>query len=107
MTSPRHFSLVASIWMITALATNFAVEPPEVVFRETGAGGIEFTTVPAGAITSIGSQRAVIFRQVVGHRRKNGLIARAEGRMVGQVDALFGLRAAAGEVEQQSVALFC
>ena len=91
---------------MTALATNFAVDPPEVVFSETGAGGSEFTTVPAGAITSIGSQRAMIFRQVVGHRRENGLIARAESRMVGQVDALFGLRAAAGEVEQQALAFF-
>jgi len=54
MTSPCHFSLVASICVITALATNLAVEPPEVVFRDTGAGGIEFTTVPAGAMTSIG-----------------------------------------------------
>ena len=46
----------------------------------------------------------MIFRQVVGHSRKNRLIARAKGRMVGQVDALFGLRAAAGEVEHQSLA---
>ena len=46
----------------------------------------------------------MILRQVVSHSRKNGLIARAKGRMVGQVDALLRLRAAAGEVEQQSLA---
>jgi hypothetical protein len=40
--------------MITELATNFTVRPPEVVFKETGAGGVEFTTVPEGAVTSIG-----------------------------------------------------
>ena len=40
--------------MITALATYFTVAPPEVVLSDTGAGGVQLTTVPAGAITSMG-----------------------------------------------------
>ena len=40
--------------MMTELATNFAVDPAEVVLSETGAGAVQLTTVPGGAITSMG-----------------------------------------------------
>ena len=92
--------------MIAELATNFTVAPPEVVLSETGAGGVGLTTVPAGAITSMRFQRAVVLRQIIGERAENRLVTSAEGRVVWQVDALLGLRTAAGEVEQQAVAFF-
>ena len=93
--------------MIAELATNFTVAPPEVVLSETGAGGCAgFTTVPFWSDHFDGFQRAVVLRQIVGERAENRLVASAEGRVVWQVDALLGLRAAAGEVKQQAVAFF-
>src|SRR5580765_4550423 len=53
-----------------------------------------------------GSERAMIFWQIVGHRRENRLVASTESRMVWQVDPLFCLWAAAGKVEQQAIAGF-
>ena len=70
--------------MIAELATNFTVAPPEVVFSDTGAGGAGFTTVPSGAITSMGFS-APCFRQIIGECAENRLATGAEGRMVWQL----------------------
>ncbi len=47
----------------------------------------------------------MVLRQIVSQRAENRLVASAEGCVVGQVDALLRLGAAAGEIEAQMVAL--
>ena len=79
--------------------------PPEVVLSETGAGWVTLTSVPGGAMVSMGRNRPWLRGKVVGHGLHDAFETGAESGVVGQVDADARLGVGAGEVEDHAAAL--